>query len=64
MELFNKNIFNFLSKIIEDAVVFLDDTSSECVHWFDGFKKLLEAGALDVRDVKHSKVKFDFIQSS
>ena len=57
MELFNENIFNSLLTLIEDAVVFLDDTSCECIHWCNGFKKLLAAGALDIRDVKHSKVK-------
>ena len=57
MDIFNENCFSFLSKLIEDAVVFLDDTSCECIHWCDGFKQLLEGGALDVRDIKHSKVK-------
>ena len=56
MELFNEDIFNSLLTLIEDAVVFLDDTSCECIHWCNGFKKLLAAGALDIRDVKHSKV--------
>lgn len=41
---------------VEDAVVFTDNQCCECLHWLGGFKKLLEAGALDVRDIKHTKV--------
>ena len=40
---------------VKDGVVFMDDPAAECLHWSDGLTKLFDAGALDVRDIKHNK---------
>jgi len=56
MESFSHSNLDLLSRVVEDAVVFLDDPTSEYLHWCNGFKKLFEAGALDIRDLKHTKV--------
>ena len=55
MESFTERTFEKLCSFVEDAVVFVDDASCECLHWFGGFKRILEAGALGIRDIKHTK---------
>ena len=56
MNKFTEANINSLLSLVKGSIVFLDDSSAECLHWCNGLSKLLNAGALDVRDIKHTKV--------
>ena len=56
METFANDTLNSILKLVNNAVIFCDDKCAENLHWCNGLTQLLEAGALDIRDIKHSKV--------
>jgi len=41
---------------VNDAVVFLDDSSAEVIHWHGGASTLFDYGALDVREFSSFEV--------
>jgi hypothetical protein len=43
---------------VNQAVVFLDDSSAELIHWHGGATTMFNAGALDVREFSSFEVKF------
>jgi len=43
---------------VNDAVVFLEDTSAEVVHWHGGASALFDYGALDVREFSSFEVDY------
>ena len=50
-----------LYQCVNDAVVFLDDSSAEVVHWHGGASALFDYGALDVREFSSFEVQLHWI---
>lgn len=53
---FINSTINSVLTLVNNAVVFVDDATAEVLHWCNGLSKLLDAGALAIRDIKHAKV--------
>jgi hypothetical protein len=61
LEQFTNFWWGELCKKVDKAIVFLDDASSECLHWnCGGAEALFKAGALGVRELSSFEV---FIKS-
>ena len=56
MEKFKEDTLYQILTFVKDSIVFVDHGAAECLHWSNGLSKLLNAGALDVRDIYHTKV--------
>ncbi|XP_057313042.1 sec1 family domain-containing protein 2-like [Hydractinia symbiolongicarpus] len=52
---FINSTINSVLTLVNNAVVFVDDATAEVLHWCNGLSKLLDAGALAIRDIKHAK---------
>jgi len=55
MQRFSEDAIYQVLCLVKNSIVFLDSASAECFHWSNGFMKLLDAGALNIRDIHHTK---------
>jgi len=55
MQRFSEDAIYQVLCLVKNSIVFLDSASAECFHWSNGFIKLLDAGALNIRDIHHTK---------
>jgi len=52
-----KVIEDRLCPFVNNAVVFLDDSSAEVIHWLGGASVLFDYGALDIREFSSFEVR-------
>lgn len=50
------SIWQKLLTVVNNAVVYLDSSTAEWVHWCGNLQELLEAGALNVYDISSGRV--------
>ena len=64
LEALEEKVLHQVLSVVSNAVVFLDDHIAECIHWHNGFSKLMNAGALEIRNILEEKVRTCFVYTA